>query len=66
MADKPEFGKGYAQDMIEELKKVSWPTRKQIIKLSLVVIIISIVVALYVGVLDVFLAKLLEFLTKVK
>ena len=60
MTDRPELGKGFASDIIEELKKVSWPSRKQIIKLSLVVIVISLVVAFYVGILDILFAKLLE------
>jgi preprotein translocase SecE subunit len=66
MANTNEIKKRIGEDIFEELKKVTWPSRRDIIKLSSVVIIISIVVAAYVGALDVIFAKLLEFLTKVK
>jgi len=35
-----------------ELKHVSWPTQKQIVIYTLLVILISIVTAIYLGVLD--------------
>jgi preprotein translocase subunit SecE len=66
MVDKPEFGKGFGKDIVDELKKVTWPSKRDVIKLSLVVIVISIIVAAYVGALDILFAKLLELLTKVK
>lgn len=53
-------------DVFEELKKVTWPTKKQTLRLTLIVIVISLIVALYVGIIDVFLAKILEWLTKTK
>lgn len=51
-------------EIIDELKKVSWPTKKQTINLTLVVIIVSLIIGVYVGIIDVLLAKGLEFLTK--
>ncbi len=36
-----------------EMKKVNWPTRKEIIKYTLIVVGISIVVAAYLGGLDI-------------
>jgi preprotein translocase subunit SecE len=45
-----------------ELSKVIWPKREEIIKLTLIVIIISIVVGAYVGVLDAVFIKLLATL----
>jgi preprotein translocase SecE subunit len=50
--------------VIEELKKVTWPTRASTIKLTLTVLIISLIVGAYLGIIDVFLAKGLEALTK--
>lgn len=50
----------------EELKKVTWPTKADTIKLTITVFVISLIVAAYVGIIDVLLAKLLEILTKVK
>lgn len=50
----------------EELKKVTWPTRAETIRLTATVFIISLIVGLYLGIIDVFLAKVLEILTKTK
>ncbi len=53
---KPESKKnpvfGYFQDSYEELKKVTWPTRNQAVRLTFIVIGFCIVLALIVGVLD--------------
>ena len=64
MVDKQDIKKSYLTGITEELKKVTWPSRSQVIKLSFVVISISLIIAFYVGLLDIMLAKLLEFLTK--
>jgi preprotein translocase subunit SecE len=54
---------GWQAGILEELKKVSWPTKKETIRLTAVVIIISLIIGLYIGIIDVLLAKGLEFLT---
>lgn len=62
MADsKPKV---LAFDLFNELKKVTWPTRADTIKLSVIVIIISLIIGLYIGIIDFLLAKGLELLTK--
>ncbi len=53
----------FAADIVEELKKVSWPTRKETIRLTTVVIAITLIIGLYIGIIDVLLAKALELLT---
>jgi preprotein translocase subunit SecE len=58
--NKPNF----ATDVIDELKKVSWPTRSETIRLTAIVIIVSLIIGLYVGIIDILLAKGLEFITK--
>lgn len=45
-----------------ELTKVVWPKREEVIKLTLIVLIISGIIAAYVGALDFAFTKLLEFL----
>lgn len=45
-----------------ELKHVTWPTRQEAMRLTVTVFIISLIVALYVGIIDFFMAKLLEVL----
>ncbi len=64
MADQPRVNPGFIGEVREELKKVTWPSRKEVIRLTLVVIIISLIIGMYVGALDIAFAKFLEFLTK--
>lgn len=59
-AIQPKFG----ADIIDELKKVTWPTRQETIRLTLIVIVISLIIGLYIGIIDILLAKGLELLTK--
>ncbi len=56
----------FINDLLAELKTVSWPTREDAIKLTMIVFIISLIVATYLGIIDILLAKLLEFITKTK
>jgi len=50
----------YLKGTQEELKKVSWPTQKQTIAYTIIVIAISFFVALYLGVFDFIFARALE------
>jgi len=52
----------YFKDSWEELKKVSWPTRRDTITNSVLVIVISLGVAIFFGLLDFIFTKGLEFL----
>ena len=45
-----------------ELKKVTWPTRKQTLASTGVVIVIVAIMALYLGIIDLILAKLVKFI----
>jgi len=55
---------GFANNIVEELKKVTWPTKQETTRLTMVVIAISLIIGLYVGIIDVLLAKGLELVTK--
>ncbi len=48
----------------DELKQVTWPTRAETIQLTVTVITISLIVALFVGIIDFSLAKVLESLSR--
>ena len=62
MADtKPKM---VAFDLFNELKKVTWPTREKTIRLTIIVIMISLIIGLYIGIIDVLLAKGLEAIAK--
>jgi preprotein translocase subunit SecE len=47
---KPRFG--FIRDIIDELKKVVWPTRRELSRLTLMVIAICVAVGLFLGLLD--------------
>lgn len=54
----------FATDVVNELKKVTWPTKAETIRLTTIVIIVSLIIGIYVGIIDILLAKGLEFVTK--
>ena len=47
-----------------ELKKVVWPTRQETIRLTLVVIIISLIVGIFLGGLDFVFVKIIGIIVK--
>ena len=42
----------YIKDSIAELKKVTWPTRKQTVNYTLLVVGISLGLAVFIGIVD--------------
>ena len=45
-----------------ELAKVVWPKRDEVVKLTLIVIIISVLIGAYIGALDFIFTKIVEYL----
>ncbi|MEN6620275.1 MAG: preprotein translocase subunit SecE [Smithella sp.] len=52
----------FLNDAKVELKRVTWPSRKQTMASTFVVIIIVFVMAIYFGIIDFGLAKLIKFI----
>jgi preprotein translocase SecE subunit len=52
----------YLHDTRGELKHVSWPTQRQTIIYTILVILISIVTSIYLGVFDYLLSEGIKFL----
>ncbi len=52
----------YLHDTRGELKHVSWPTQRQTITYTILVVLISIVTSMYLGLVDMFFTKGLQFL----
>lgn len=52
--------KSYIQESYQEIHRVNWPTRKETVRLTLIVIGISIGVAIFLGILDFVFTYLLE------
>lgn len=50
----------YVGEVREELSKVSWPKRTEVVKLTSTVVIITLIVGVFVGALDFLFAKILS------
>jgi len=56
--------KAFLREVRDELKKVVWPTRQETIRLTLVVIVISLIVGLFLGGLDFIFVKVIGTIIK--
>lgn len=54
--------KKYINEVLVEIKKVSWPTRKQTLDKTLLVVVVSVITAAYIGGLDYVFQQLMETL----
>ncbi len=54
--------KSYVGELRREFKRINWPSRNDTIRLSAVVIVISLLVAMFLGALDYIFVYLLEVL----
>jgi len=43
---------GYLKDVRFEMRKVSWPTKRETLRYTLIVIFVSLIVAIFLGALD--------------
>lgn len=54
----------FLKETRDELKKVTWPTQQEVIRLTLLVIVLSLGVGLFIGGLDLIFAKVMQLLIK--
>ena len=54
----------FVQEVVTELKKVTWPTRQETIKLTLVVLTVSTIIGIFVGGLDILFVNLSQMVFK--
>ena len=55
----------FLKEVRNELGKITWPTRDEVIKLTIVVVFVSFIIGLYIGGLDLIMTKITGlFLTK--
>lgn len=52
--------KSYFQESYQEFRRVNWPDRRETFHLTMIVIVVSLVVAALLGVLDIIFAYLLK------
>lgn len=56
----------YVEDARAELGKVSWPTKKEIKATSIAVLILVVVMSIFLGLADLLLAKIMEFILSIR
>ena len=54
----------FIKEVKAELGKVAWSTRQELLASTLVVIVVTVILGVFIGVLDIFLSKLLSLLFK--
>ena len=57
----PAFSKnpvGFLKEVKVELTKVTWPTRQEVMRLTVIVVAVSVAVGIYIGGLDLVFTKL--------
>jgi preprotein translocase subunit SecE len=52
----------FLRQTYDELKQVVWPSRQEVIKLTGIVILISVIIGMYIGALDYLFVKVQELL----
>jgi preprotein translocase subunit SecE len=50
----------FVREVLAEFRKVAWPSRQELINSTVVVIAVTVVVALFLGAVDVVLARVVE------
>lgn len=53
---------GFFSDIIAELKKVTWPSRRETTNLTVIVIIVAVAVGLFLGLIDFGFSQLMTFI----
>ncbi|MBI2074648.1 MAG: preprotein translocase subunit SecE [Candidatus Levybacteria bacterium] len=54
----------FLKETREELKKVTWPSQAEVIRLTIVIILVSLIVGFFIGGIDFLFAKIMEILVK--
>lgn len=54
----------FFKEVKSELAKVVWPTKDEVVKLTIIVVAVSLAVGLYIGALDIIMAKVMDLLVK--
>ena len=54
----------FLKEVQSELKKVIWPTKDEVVKLTIIVIVVSVAIGVYIGGLDFLLTKFTNVLVQ--
>ena len=58
--------KEFLSDVAVEVKKVTWPTKKEAIGGTMIVLVVVFIMAIYLGLVDTILSKAVEMLIRAK
>jgi preprotein translocase subunit SecE len=50
----------FAQEVLAEFRKVTWPSRAELVSSTAVVIVVTVVLAIFLGGVDIVLARVVE------
>jgi preprotein translocase subunit SecE len=50
----------FVQEVLAEFRKVTWPTRSELVNSTVVVIVVTVVLAFFLGGVDIVLARVVE------
>ena len=62
MAVRPDV---FVKESLDELKKVTWPTRTEITRLTILVLVISAIVGIFLGGMDIILTKIMAIIISI-
>ena len=54
----------FIREVLAEFRKVTWPSRQELMNSTAVVVVLTVVVALFLGVVDVGLTRLVEWILR--
>lgn len=54
----------FLEETRNELKQVSWPTQAEVVRLTMLILVISIIVGLFIGGIDFLLTQLTQLVLK--
>jgi preprotein translocase subunit SecE len=52
----------FVQEVLVEFRKVTWPSRQELVNSTVVVIVVTVVLALFLGAVDIVLARVVEWI----
>ena len=52
----------FVLEVLAEFRKVTWPSRQELINSTVVVIVVTVVLAVFLGVIDIVLARAVEWI----
>ncbi len=56
--------RNYVTSVRSEIGRVSWPSRKEVVSLTVLIILLAVVLGIYLGLVDIILQQILRFLLR--